>query len=71
MQAAIEAPVVESRLQFNAGAFLFWARFPVEISQAAETDEKLTKALLDLMATDPEIKSAVAATPVIQASVRG
>jgi hypothetical protein len=43
----------------------------VQIKQAAATDEKLTQALLDLMATHPEIKSAVASTPVIQASVRG
>jgi hypothetical protein len=71
MQVAIDQPVVESRLQFNGGAFQLCARFPVEIKQAAETDEKLTQALLDLLATHPEIKSAVASTPLIQASVRG
>jgi small-conductance mechanosensitive channel len=71
MQAAIEDPVIESRLQFNGGAFQLWARFPVEIRHAAQTDEKLTEALFDLMAKNPDIKSAVAATPVIQASVRG
>jgi small-conductance mechanosensitive channel len=71
MQVAIDQPAVESRLQFNGDAFQLCARFPVQIKQAAATDEKLTQALLDLMATHPEIKSAVASTPVIQASVRG
>ncbi|HEX3471435.1 MAG TPA: mechanosensitive ion channel family protein [Silvibacterium sp.] len=71
MQASIEAPAVQSRLQFNAGGFQLWVRFPVEIRHAAQTDEKLTQALFDLMARNPEVKSAVAAMPVIQASVRG
>jgi hypothetical protein len=71
MQAPIDAPVIESRLQFNGGAFQLWARFPVQIRQAAETDEKLTQALFDLIARNPEIKGAVASTPLIQASIRG
>jgi hypothetical protein len=71
MQTSIDPPAVESRLQFNAGSFQLWARFPVQIKEASETDEKLTRALIDLIAKIPDIKSAVASTPVIQASVRG
>jgi small-conductance mechanosensitive channel len=71
METSIDAPALESRLQFSGGAFEFWARIPVLIKQAAETDEKITQALVALVANDPEIKSALAATPVIQASVRG
>jgi small-conductance mechanosensitive channel len=71
MQASIDPPIVESRLQFNGGAFQLWARFPVQIRQAAETDEKITQALFDLMAKSPDIKSAIASTPLIQASIRG
>jgi small-conductance mechanosensitive channel len=71
MRAAIDPPVIESRLQLNGGAFQLWARFPVQIKHASETDEKLIQALLELMAKRPEIKSAVASTPLIQASVRG
>lgn len=71
MEASIEAPALESRLQFSGGAFEFWARIPVLIKQAAETDEKITEALVALVANDPEVKAAMAATPVIQASVRG
>jgi small-conductance mechanosensitive channel len=71
MKAAIDPPAIESRLQLNGGAFQLCARFPVQIKQASETDEKLTRALLELMERRPEIKNAVASTPFIQASVRG
>ncbi len=71
METSIETPALESRLQFSGGAFEFWARIPVLIKQAAETDEKITEALVALVANDLDIKSAIAATPVIQASVRG
>src|SRR3984957_10072622 len=71
MQTTIAPPTIESRLQFNAGSFQLWARFPVQIREAAETDEKVTRALADLIAGTPDIKSAIASTPVIQASIRG
>jgi small-conductance mechanosensitive channel len=71
MQTTIDSPEIQSRLQFSAGVFQFWVRFPVEIRAAAQTDEKITRALLDLMASNPTFKSAIAAMPTIQASVRG
>jgi hypothetical protein len=63
MRASIDPPAVKSHLQFNGGSFQLWARFPVQIKDAAETDEKLTRALADLIAKTPDIKSAVASTP--------
>jgi small-conductance mechanosensitive channel len=71
MQATVEAPAIESRLQFTGGAFQLWVRFPVEIHEAAETDEKITEALVRLMQENAAVKAAVAATPSIQPSVRG
>ncbi len=71
MHASIEAPGIESRLQYSSGAFQLWARYPVQLTLAAQTDERVTEALLNLMARSPEVKSAIAATPVIQPSVRG
>jgi small-conductance mechanosensitive channel len=71
IQASIDPPVIESRLQFTGGSFQLWARFPVQFEHASEADEKVIRALLDLISRVPEIKAAVAATPVIQASVRG
>ena len=71
MQTPIDPPTVASRLQFNSGAFQLWTRFPVSIRQASEIDEKITQAIFDLMANNPDIKSAIASTPLVQASVRG
>lgn len=71
MQAPIDPPGIEARLQFNAGVFQLWVRFPVQISDAAETDEKLTESLLDLMHHDEAVKAGIASTPTIQASIRG
>jgi Mechanosensitive ion channel len=71
MQTAIDPPAIESHLQFNQSGLQLWARFPVQIKQASETDEKLTQALLELMENHAEVKSAMASTPLIQASVRG
>ena len=71
MQSSINAPEVESRLLLTAGVFELWVRFPVQISHAAETDEKITHALLNLIASNPAIKQAIAAPPSIQPSIRG
>lgn len=71
MQTNLDAPEIESRLLFAGGVFQFWARFPVEIEDAAATDEKITHALLDLMAANPAFKAAVAGPPTIQSAVRG
>lgn len=71
MQTSIAVPEIESRLLLSGGVFQFWVRFPVEINNAAEADEKITHALLEEMAADATFKSAVASTPSIQASVRG
>lgn len=71
MQTSIDSPAIESRLQFTGGVFQLWVRFPVQIPLAAQTDEKMTHALLELMETHPEIKSGVAGLPSIQPSVRG
>jgi hypothetical protein len=71
MQTSIDPPAFDSRLQFNGGGLHPLARFPVQIRQASEIDERITQALFDLMANNPDIKGAIAATPLVQASVRG
>jgi hypothetical protein len=70
IQTPIDSPIIESRLQFIGDGLRLWARFPVQIKNASETDEKLTQALLELMADNPVIKGGVASTPLIQASIK-
>jgi small-conductance mechanosensitive channel len=72
MHTSITSPEVESRIQFDGGGSLqLWARFPVQIKRASETDEEMTEALLQLLAESPEVKAAVAAIPLLQPSVKG
>ncbi len=71
MHTSITSPAIESRLQFEGGTLQFWAHFPVQIRTASETDEELTKALLQLFAENQEIKAAVTSLPLLQPSVKG
>ncbi|MFT4111539.1 mechanosensitive ion channel family protein, partial [Silvibacterium sp.] len=71
MQVSAAMPEIESRIQFLGGAVQLWTRFPVELRRAAEIDEELTEALLDLLEKDAELKGIVDGLPVIQASVKG
>ncbi len=71
MHTSITSPAIESRLQFEGGTLQFWARFPVQIRTASETDEELTEALLQLLEGNPEIKEAVTSLPLLQPSVKG
>ena len=71
MQVGAEVPQIESRLQFQGDSVQFWVRYPLQLRRAAEVDEQLTSALLELIENVPEVKSAVAALPIIQPSVKG
>ncbi|HTW78258.1 MAG TPA: mechanosensitive ion channel family protein [Terracidiphilus sp.] len=71
MQVGAEVPKIESRLQFQGDSVQFWVRYPLQLRRAAEVDEQLTAALLDLIENVPEVKTAVVALPVIQPSVKG
>jgi small-conductance mechanosensitive channel len=71
MHSPIARPVIQSRLQFEGGILQFWARFPVQIKNAAETDERLTEALLQLFAENSDVKETVTSLPVLQPSVKG
>lgn len=71
MESRIESPSVASRLQLVDSGLQLWVRFPVEIQQAAETDERITQAVLGLMGSHEAVKASLATLPVIRASVKG
>jgi hypothetical protein len=58
-------------LQFSDGGLEFVVRYPVEIRRASEVDEQVTKALLEVVEKEPELKASVSATPKIRAVVKG
>ncbi len=71
MDASVDTPSVECRIQLVDGGVQLNIRFPVEIQEAAQVDERVTEQLLALMRDDAEVKAAVSSGPEIKAAVKG
>ncbi|WP_074655904.1 mechanosensitive ion channel family protein [Terriglobus roseus] len=71
MDTALEAPHIEPRLQLAENGLQYAVLFPVEIKDAATTDEKIVHLLLDAMASNAAIKDAIAAPPTVKAVIKG
>ncbi len=71
MDANVDAPGVESRMQLVDGGLQLNVRFPVEMRAAAQVDERVTEKLLTMMRDDAEVKAAVSGGPEIKATVKG
>jgi hypothetical protein len=71
MDSSLDSPGVQSNVQFLDGGLQLWVRFPVILRQAAAIDQKMSEALLQLIASDEKVKAAVSSPPVIRAAVRG
>ena len=67
----VEQPEPEARIQFADAGLELLVRYPVEIRTAPDTDEEMTRKVLDLIETDAELKAAVSGTPKIRSAVRG
>ncbi len=71
MDSSLAQPNIQSNLQLVDGGPQLWLRFPVLIRKTTETDHRMTESLLRTIASDPKIKAAVSAPPVIKAAVKG
>lgn len=67
----IEAPRPEARLQFADTGLELLVRYPVDIRRAPDIDEKMTRKVLELIATDSALKAAVSGSPKIRSAVKG
>ena len=65
-----ERPKIESRLQFVEGGLEFKVRYPVLLRRAAESDEAVTRALVNLSQSDEAVKTALAEPPLLRTSVK-
>jgi small-conductance mechanosensitive channel len=70
MDMPLDPPDVQSGIQLQDGGLQLWIRYPAALRGAAAEDEKLSEALLQLIASDEEVRAAVIAAPVIQASMK-
>ena len=67
---ALPPPKIESRLQLVDGGLQFALLFPVEINDAAATDQQIAEELVKTMKVDGPLKAGVTELPVIKAAVK-
>src|SRR5260370_32530674 len=69
MEIMVTAPTPHQQLQFADSGLELVVRYPVDLRRASEVDDKITRALLDIIKTDKQIQSGIAGTPKIRAAV--
>ncbi len=67
----VEMPRPEARLQFSDAGLELLVRYPVEIRNAPDTDEQMTRKVLELIETDTAVKAAVSGSPKFRSVVKG
>ena len=67
MEITMRPPAPEQRLQFSDGGMELVVRYPVDLHRASEIDDRVLRALMELMANDG---NAVKGTPKIRAAVK-
>jgi len=67
----LKSPRPEAKLQLSDTGVEFIVRYPVDIRTASETDEQITRAVVELVNSDPELKNAIVGTPKIRAAIKG
>ena len=70
MGTALPAPKVESRLQLVDGGLQFAVLFPVELNDAAVTDQGIAETLVKGMKVEGPMKAGLTELPVIKAAVK-
>lgn len=71
MDAAVEKPGIEPRLQLTDAGLQYVVLFPVEIKNASSTDEAMIHTLLHDMENNDAVKNGIAAPPQVKAVVKG
>jgi small-conductance mechanosensitive channel len=71
LEVQLKAPVPESKLQFTDSGLEFVVRYPVDIRRASEIDDNVTRAALEILDTNADLKAAVAGPPKIRAAIKG
>ncbi len=71
MEFQLKSPAPDSKLQFTDTGLELMVRYPVELRKEAETDDLITRTLVDLIDKDQALKAAVNGSPKIRAVVKG
>jgi small-conductance mechanosensitive channel len=71
LEVQLKAPVPESKLQFTDAGLEFVVRYPVDIRRASEIDDNVTRAVLDALNMNENLKAAISTLPKIRAAIKG
>jgi small-conductance mechanosensitive channel len=71
IEVQLQTPSPETRLQFGDAGLELLVRYPVQIRNESVTDEQVTRKVLELIQSEPEVQAAVTGTPRIRAAIKG
>jgi small-conductance mechanosensitive channel len=66
----VSAPTPKARLRFTDSQLEFTVRYPVEIPRADEIDDEMTRKLMEVIASEPELKAAVVGSPKLRSPIK-
>jgi small-conductance mechanosensitive channel len=70
LEVQMPIPVLQTKLQFADTGLELLLRYPAELRKAAQMDDEVTRAVLDLIRDNAEIKNAITGSPKMRAAVR-
>jgi small-conductance mechanosensitive channel len=68
LNLSVEMPHPQSRLRFTQSALEMIIRYPVTSEHTAEIDDQITRALLNVMKSEPEVKAVASSATTVQSS---
>jgi small-conductance mechanosensitive channel len=71
IEVQLKTPRPETRLQFGDTGLELLVRYPVEIRNESVTDEQVTRKVLEVIQSEPEVQAAVVGSPKIRAAIKG
>lgn len=71
VEVQLKPPTPDAKLQLSDAGVEFVVRYPVDIRAASESDDQVTRAVVDLVNGNAELKSAIAGPPRIRAAIKG
>ncbi len=70
IEIQMKAPAPQAKLHFADTGLEFIVRYPTEIRTAPDIDEQVTKAVLEMIEKEPNLKAAVTGLPRIRATIK-
>jgi small-conductance mechanosensitive channel len=71
LEIQLKSPTPDAKLQLSDAGVEFVVRYPVDIRTASEIDDHVSRAVVDMMNSDAELKNAIAGAPKIRAAIKG